>query len=336
MTEVPRIVAPEGSALHAALIGVEDLQRSLDFYCGRLGLQVLVRRPFGSDALQTLWQLPPGPDAEVVVLAERGCLTGRIVLFDFGRRRGPRIRTVKGQRFYGLVNLNFYSNSISARTRELAAAGYEAWTPPIQHAMDAAVGAPTEVMIDGPDGIIVNLVELTEGAPGSRIAHMRTYVRDEFGYNAAGFTPVVTTQHCVPDLERSMRFYREALGMGVLIDAELHRDELNDFMQYPRGSRTRSVFMQGNHMFGKVALNHPLDQTFIDLAPVAKPPRSGYFALSFRVRDLRAALAAARATGAATFSEPIELDYPGLGPTRAAVVRNPGGGALQELVEWPQ
>ena len=329
----PRIVAANGSPLQAALIGTEDLERSVEFYGRELGFQLVEQRTWEGAALEVHWRLPPGSSVEVTVLADRGSQVGRVVLFDFGASRKPRIRTLPGQRFYGLVNLNFYTAEIHRHTARLGSLGYEPWTDPIQHLMDPSVGAPTEVMIEGPDGVIVNLVELTTGGPDTRIGHMRAYVAREYGYNAAGFTPVVTTQHCVPDLERSVRFYQEVLGMGILIDDVLFRDELNYFMDYPPGSRTRSVFMQGNHMFGKVALNHPLNQRFEDLVPESLPPRTGYFAQSFRIRDLDTALDAARKLGADCYSGPSSLDLPGIGPARAAVLRNPGGGALIELVE---
>ncbi len=332
MTSKPRIVAPQGSPLHSALIGTENLERSLDFYQNQIGLDVLERRAASGPEFEAHWKLPAGSDASVVVLADRGASVGRITLFQFHPRPRTRIRTMSGQSFYGLVNINFYTEDIHRQAQRLRELGFRPWTEPTQHLMDPSVGSPTEVMIDGPDGIIVNLVELTSGSPDSRIGHMRAFVKSEFGYNRAGFTPVVTSQHCVADLDRARHFYEEVLGMGVLIDAVLEGDALNHFMDYPAGSKTRSVFMQGNHMFGKIALGYPMNQKFVNLTALSQPPVIGYFAQSFLVRDLEVALERAQRLEAEIFSAPLTLDVPGIGRTRAAVVMNPGSGALQELV----
>jgi catechol 2,3-dioxygenase-like lactoylglutathione lyase family enzyme len=329
----PRIVAPLGSPLHAALVGTEDLQRSVGFYCGQLGMQEIADYTTRDPEFARHWHLSTGTSVRVVVLADREADVGRIVLHDFGKARQPRIRTLPDQRFVGLVNLNFYTNDIHGHTNRLAALGYEPWTEPVQHLMDPTVGAPTEVMIDGPDGVIINLVELTTGGPDTRIGHMRAYVEGEFGYNRAGFTPVVTSQHCVDDIHAAIAFYERVLGMGVLIDDVLHREALNRFMRYAEGALTRCVFMQGGHMFGKVALNQPLNQHFPNAAQQATPMSVGYFAQSFLVKDLDAALHGARQAGAELYSEPLYLEVPGVGLTRAAVLRNPGSGALQQIVE---
>jgi hypothetical protein len=74
-----------------------------------------------------------------------------------------------------------------------------------------------------------------------------------------------------------------------------------------------------------------LNYTLPDLVPMAVPPNMGYLAQSFRVADCDAAVNAGQAVGATVFTAPQEVELPGRGHCRAALVRNPGSGALQEL-----
>jgi hypothetical protein len=67
--------------------------------------------------------------------------------------------------------------------------------------------------------------------------------------------------------------------------------------------------------------------------PRAVAPNIGYLAQTFIVPDLAASLGAARELGAEVFSSPLELDMPALGRVATAILRNPGSGALHELVQ---
>jgi catechol 2,3-dioxygenase-like lactoylglutathione lyase family enzyme len=326
------IVAPHGSPLYAAVIGVDDLARSLSFYRDMLGFDV-VAAASADNADCRLWGLPAGARFSMTVLADRGATVGRIVLLHVPEMPRRLIRDVEGQECFGLINLNFYCDDIHVRTRTLETAGYRAWSAPIRHDMGPSVGSPTEVMIEGPDGVIVNLVELPSGPMSSRIGQMRAYVDRAGGYNRRGMTPVVTSQHGVKNLDRARCFFTEVLRAGVLIDVVLGSDDMRKFMRYPPGGKARSVFMQGNHMFGKVALNEPLNFPCIDLTSRAVPPNVGYIAQAFLVTDLTAAQLRADQVGAEPFSGPERIVIPGLGEVTSTIVRNPGSGALQQLIE---
>jgi len=101
----------------------------------------------------------------------------------------------------------------------------------------------------------------------------------------------------------------------------------------PEECRTRSVIVQGDHVYGKIALATPMNYEVEDLVPDAVPPNIGYLAQSFQVADLAAAANACVAVGAEVFSAPMDIDLPGRGKCRSMVVRNPGSGVLQELFQ---
>jgi catechol 2,3-dioxygenase-like lactoylglutathione lyase family enzyme len=322
-----------GSPLYAATIGVEDLGRSLAIYGDALGLDVLARCTLAGPAFEAHWKLPQGASAEMAVLADRGGPIGRIALLQFDARERQRVRIVDDQCIFGFVNLNFYVDDIEAQTTRLEALGCKAWSRPVVHDMGPTIGQPIEVMLDGPDTVIINLIELRASNPEARILRTIAYLEDTGGFNRRGAVGVVTSAHNVQDYDRARAFHERVLGMSVRNDTVLHGAAMEEFIRLPHGARLRDTYLQGAHVFGKIALTHPLNFDCVDLAPRAVAPNIGYLAQSFRVADLDAALAVAHELDCAVFSAPVELDLPALGRVRTALVRNPGSGALHELLE---
>jgi catechol 2,3-dioxygenase-like lactoylglutathione lyase family enzyme len=325
--------AAEGSSLHAALIGAEDLSRTVAFYRDGIGLDVVDEGSWAGEEVERHLRLPGGTRARYAVLGDGADPVGRIVVLAFEPSAGARARTIPDGCGYGLINLNFYVRDIHAAVETLASFGCTAWSEPVRHDVDAATGAPTIVMLDGPDGVIVNLVELTSEDPATKIGQMRSFVAAR-GYTRTGFTPVVTTQHCVRDVDSAARFYEAVLGMRHHFDTRLDAPEQNRFHRYAPGTRSRVAMMIGGDMFGKVALIAPENRTYVDLAAHTVPPAVGYLAQCFQVRDLDAARAAASRVGATEFTAPVALPrLPGGGAARGAIVRSPGSGALIQLLE---
>jgi catechol 2,3-dioxygenase-like lactoylglutathione lyase family enzyme len=133
---------------------------------------------------------------------------------------------------------------------------------------------------------------------------------------------------CVSDLERSLRFYRDALGFRV--EHELHVEgEPSDTLLRLRGVDLRAVYLQR-------------DGVRIELLRFASPPappartramhERGLTHLSFRVADLDATLAALRAAGERVLDETI-IRMPEFRAAACFVV-DPDG-QLVELVQSP-
>jgi catechol 2,3-dioxygenase-like lactoylglutathione lyase family enzyme len=325
-------VPSSGSPVHAATIGVADLAASVRFYVDEMGLDVLGRGALAGLAFETHWRLPADATAAMAVLGHADAPAGRLALIEFHASARELVRNIPGQRFFGLVNLNFYSDDIERHLARLERAGCRAWSRPVIHDM-GEVGDPIEVMVDGPDGVILNLIQLRATRPEARIRRTMRWIADHGGYNRCGTTPVATSAHCVPDYECTIAFHTRVLGMCVRNDVVLQGEAMESFMDYPPGARSRDTYLQGAHVFGKIAVNHPLNFECVDLVPRAVAPNVGYLAQTFVVADLGAALASAATVGAAVHGAPVELDLPGLGRVRTAIVRNPGSGALMELVE---
>ena len=134
-------------------------------------------------------------------------------------------------------------------------------------------------------------------------------------------------------MEKALEFYYGPLNMTLFIESVLEGAETNKALCLPEHCQTRSVIVQGDHEYGKIALATPMNYEVPNLVPDAVPPNIGYLAQSFQVGDIDAAASASAAVGAKVFSGPLEIDLPGRGKCTSLVVRNPGSGALQELFQ---
>ena len=330
------IIAPNGSPLRAAVIGCRDIDKSRAFYEDRIGLSVLAEEELSSPEFRRFWNLNGATSARAVLLGQGEEAVGQVLLLDFhlpeGSARPVEVRDRSVVRAYGVFNLNFYTADIHSVFKGLKKDGFVLWSDPVQHFFGADVGDPIEGIFEGPDRVPINLVELATRDPATRVGQMRAYV-EERGYTPAGFTPIVTTSHGVDSCERAMAWYGQVLNMGPLIDEVLGTPESNRLLNLPQDAKTRVVFMQGAHMFGKVVLSQPLNYECASLIDRAKPPNIGYLAQAFAVEDLEDTRRNCANLKVEVVSGPQEIAWPGAGAVPAMLVRAPGSGALQVLLE---
>jgi catechol 2,3-dioxygenase-like lactoylglutathione lyase family enzyme len=324
------------SPLAIAILGVSSLATAHAFYGDIIGLAATPEVLWQGPAFEQHFNLPAGSSAKAVMFSApwspgTGVKVGRVLALEFNAADRKQIAQAGDRTYRGLWNLNFYVDDIRATTKVLQAKGFHFWSEPVGYEVSANAGSPVEVLFDGPDNLAINLVELT-GDASSTIGRLRIEV-DTLGKSPTGFTQVSTTSHSIIDHPTALAFYTEVLGMKATIDDVLSKPETNHFLNRPRDARTRATFMAGDHQFGKVALSHPLNYTVPDRTSLALPPNIGYLAQSFAVPSLAKALETCALIGAHSFSAPLEIDLPGVGPVSATIVRNPGSGALMHLFQ---
>lgn len=320
-----------GRPLSTAVLGVSSLDLARSFYGDRIGLEASAETKLAGAGFEAHWRLPARSTARAVMFAAGASKVGRVLAIEFETENRVTIPQPGDRTYRGLWNLNFYVDDIRATTKALQAEGYAFWSEPVGYEVSAQAGQPVEVLFDGPDGLAINLVELT-GDDSTSIGKLRREVEAE-GKTPTGFTPVSTTSHSIIDHDKALAFYQNVLGLHVIIDEVLDKPASNHFLDRPDGAQTRATFVSADHPFGKIALSHPLNYTAPTKGETQVPPNIGYLAQSFLVPDLNQALQACDAVGAVRFSDPVDIESPGQGDCRAAVVRNPGSGALMELVE---
>ncbi len=324
--------APVSAPVSAVVIGVENLDASLEFYAGTLGLEVAESRTWQGPAFEGYWHVPAGSAARCAFLEHGADPVGRIQLMEFDAPDRKLVRPPEIRRATGLFNLNIYASDMARDYEKLKSQGFNFWSEPAHNNFGPAVGETLEAPFDGPDGVVINLIQLLSDDPKTVIGHIINFI-SEYGRTPTGFTSVVTTAHGVLDMEKALAFYYGPLNMSLFIESVLEGAETNRSLCLPEECRTRSVIVQGDHEYGKIALATPINYEVPDLAPAAVPPNIGYLAQSFQIDDIDQAASACAAVGAEEFSAPMEIDLPGRGKCASMVVRNPGSGALQELFQ---
>jgi catechol 2,3-dioxygenase-like lactoylglutathione lyase family enzyme len=321
------------SPLAISTLGVESLDSSLAFYRDVLGLEATEPVTWSGADFERHWQLPARSSARAALLRYPGSDIGRILLCEFDADRREQIRPNGERQFIGLWNLNFYTHDIRRAARELAAKGVTPWTEPTFYEVGEAEGAPTEVILEGPDGVIFNLVE-PQGPPETLVGSVRAYL-DERGSTPTDYTEVVTSAHHVASMDDALGFYIGRLGLEKWLDAIFDKEESNHFLSLPRDGRSRIVFLKGDNLFGKIALMEPQNFELPSFVSRAVPPNIGYLAMGFEVSDVDALAEDLRGAGIEEFSPLTDVELPGIGRRRATIVRTPGSGALTQLVQAP-
>ena len=311
-----------GAPVSVVVIGVENLDASLKFYAGTLGLNIAKTWTWQGPDFERYWKLPAGSKARCAFL-EHGTdpVPNRKLV------RPPNIR-----RATGLFNLNIYASDIKKDYERIKAQGFTFWSEPAHNKFGPVVGETLEASFDAPDGVVINLIQLLTEDPKTVIGRIVSFV-SRYGRTPTGFTSVVTTAATVSDMEKALAFYYGPLHMSLFIESVLQGAETNRALSLPEHAQTRSVIIQGDHEYGKIALATPMNYEVPSLVPDAVPPNIGYLAQSFEVPDLDETARGAAAVGAEVFSGPMEIEQPGRGKCRTMIVRNPGSGFLQELFQ---
>jgi catechol 2,3-dioxygenase-like lactoylglutathione lyase family enzyme len=131
---------------------------------------------------------------------------------------------------------------------------------------------------------------------------------------------------CVSDVERSLRFYRDALGFAYVSELEV-AGEPSDTLLRLENVKLRAVYLERDGV--RIELLHYLSP------PRQPPPRPramndlGFTHLSFHVSDVEETLAALRAAGATVLEDTV-VRVAGSDPL-AAFLTDPDG-VLIELV----
>ena len=321
-----------GSPVSVVVIGVENLDTSLQFYADTLGLTVAESRNWNGAEFAAYWQVPAGTTARCAFLQHGADPVGRIQLMEFAAPNRKLIRQPGIKRANGLFNLNIYTSDIKRDYEQLQAQGFEFWSEPNHINFGPAVGEAMEFAFEGPDGVVINLVELLSKDPQTMIGHLYHFVAS-YGPTATGFTPVVTTAHTVSDMQKALDFYYGPLGMKLFAESVIEGEASNRMVNLPAEAKTQSVLIQGDHEYGKIALAGPMNYEVPNLVPAAVAPNIGYLAQSFLVTDLDAVASECAGLAVDVFTAPTEIDLPGRGHCKAMLVRNPGSGALQELFQ---
>ena len=101
-----------GAPVSVVVIGVENLDASLKFYAGTLGLNIAKTWTWQGPYFERYWKLPAGSKARCAFLEHGTDPVGRIQLMEFDAPNRKLVRPPNIRRATGLFNLNFYASDI--------------------------------------------------------------------------------------------------------------------------------------------------------------------------------------------------------------------------------
>ena len=202
-----------GAPVSVAVIGAENLDSSLEFYAGTMGLEVAETLTWQGSDFEQYWQVPAGTSARCAFLQHGADPVGRIQLMEFDAPDRKRVRSPEIRRATGLFNLNTYTDDIRRDYEQLTSQGFNFWSEPAHNNFGPGVGETLEVAFDAPDGVVINMIQLMTEDPNTVIGHIVQFVSG-YGRTPTGFTSVVTTAHSVFDMEKALAFYYGPLHMS--------------------------------------------------------------------------------------------------------------------------
>ena len=178
---------------------------------------------------------PRDPRPAVAFLGHGADPVGRIQLMEFDAPNRKLVRPPDIRRATGLFNLNIYASDMAKDYAKLKSQGFNFWSQPARNNFGPAVGETLEAAFDGPDGVVINLIQLLSDDPKTVIGHIVKFIA-QYGRTPTGFTSVVTTAHGVLDMEKALAFYYGPLHMSLFIESVLKGAETNRALCLPEDS----------------------------------------------------------------------------------------------------
>lgn len=298
------------SPVRRTTIVVNDMDQSLKFYQDMLGMNPFYDQIIEAEASAKLMGVP-NCRVRIVSLQADDCVNGMVGLLQFFR---PELKSRSRLRGRGLdpdAMLLFMADDIdvSATHQRLQDSGVEIVCPPLTY------DAPERGPISGfsckdPDGVLVAVM---------RFGNLQT----PDGHIKA--SPTRRTTIAVTDINQSMAFYRDTLGMDVFYDQIIDSREEGRMLGVP-GATVRMVSLQSQgSLEGMVGLME-------FQSPAVKPRQAAKalidepdILLIFLTEQMNAVYTAIRKSGFGIKCPPVEYEIPGRGLCAGFTCYDPDG-----------
>jgi len=148
-------------------------------------------------------------------------------------------------------------------------------------------------------------------------------------------SPMVRSALFVRDLDRSVRFYREVLGLHeTWFEGDLTEGNAHELLGRPSGTTTRAVILKApGPAYGMVGLFEVRDPAPPAVAREPSTINAGETCLVFYCSDLDPVIASLAERGMETLCAPVRLRIGETVKQRETCFRDPDG-VLINLIEW--
>lgn len=301
--------------IRVATISVRNLETAQAFYANAFdyvehGSGTASGPDFGS-----LWQLPAGSSAKVVVLGPAGATSGLVRLVQFDQPGELYWGDYSQMQNYGHYAMNIRVPEINAAIARITSNGGRAKSEPTHWTVTPELSAWDSLSYD-PDGNILDVFEL-EPAPGSPLS-------DYDGRPTSLQTVAIHSSDAV----RSAIFYA-ALGFRPMYDKKL--ENMESFFHLPEGTSLHNINMMcpdAPHG-GRLEIAQYVGWPGVSQRDRAVPPALGILSASLQTDDLAATEALLSAIGTEPVGGRVEVDMPGLGAIAARSYFGPDDEVLE-------
>ena len=210
-----------------------DAAQAIALYRDGLGFQVVSESVWPAQPWRQVWKLPPGPDLQVVELGKPRAHGGGIRIVSV-----PELPVVHGGRLPnqpGPYAWDFYVRDMQACVQRIKDLGWAFRSEPQKYPLFGQDFEVTEVMLEGPQGLLHALVEYIPGQ------HRCVLGIDE-SEDASEMIALVVV---VDSIDAPRAAMIEGLGADVAMDETFTGPEIERLLDLPPGSAFQMVLMRG-------------------------------------------------------------------------------------------
>ena len=210
-----------------------DAAKAVALYRDGLGFQVVSESVWPAQPWRQVWKLPPGPDLQVVELGKPRAHGGGIRIVSV-----PELPVVHGGRLPNLPGpyaWDFYVRDMQACVQRIKNLGWVFRSEPQKYPLFGQDFEVTEVMLEGPQGLLHALVEYIPG-------QHRCVLGIDDSEDASEMIALVVV---VDPINAPRAAMIEGLGADVAMDETFTGPEVERLLDLPSGSAFQMVLMRG-------------------------------------------------------------------------------------------
>ena len=297
------------------LIGVDDLNESVEFYRDILQMSVVGEYAIAPQAIEQLWNLPPETTGQAVCL-KNDEQTTLLELIEFKPHSGKFIRTAGNTTDYGLFTIAFRAKNVDAAYESLKQKGYQFICPPITYTPSWVPVTVKETIMIAPNATAIALIE--------RVSEPKPEIKGDFGI-------MLDTSQIVEDIEEVTKFYVELLGLNKILDQVLPSGMIDDILNLPQGTESRMAFINQTGSNNAALEFIQCSVKGKSLSDLAQPPHLGLLAIAFATDDLTGLSQKLQNHDIKMSSKPVEISNYDQKKVRAIMVEAPHGVKIKLL-----
>lgn len=233
MNETANSENPVFDGVDPVTLCTPDAAQAIALYRDGLGFQVVSESVWPAQPWRQVWKLPPGPDLQVVELGKPRAHGGGIRIVSV-----PELPVVRGGRLPnqpGPYAWDFYVRDMQACVQRIKDLGWAFRSEPQKYPLFGQDFDVTEVMLEGPQGLLHALVEYIPGQ------HRCVLGIDDSEETSEMIALVVV----VDSIDAPRAAMIEGLGADIAMDETFAGPEVERLLDLPPGSAFQMVLMRG-------------------------------------------------------------------------------------------